>query len=97
MPAVVKATHALGRPGNDVRYAGCHLLLAARAPEGPVRAVARDPLNEPFAVAVGLSAFDPTEGTVQIELRVVSATAMGSGHAPIVAGQRRREHQAVRT
>lgn len=68
--------------------AGSHLLLAARAPEGLGGAGARDPADEPFAVAVGLTAFDPTDGSVQINLGVLTATAMGSGHALIVAGQR---------
>ena len=34
MPAVTQPAHAVGRPGNDMRYAGCHLLLTTRAPVG---------------------------------------------------------------
>ncbi len=86
MPAVVQPTHALGRPGNDMRYAGCHLLLAARAPVGLGRAGAADPADEPFAVTVGLPAFDPTDGSVQIKPGVLAASAMGSGHHSSVGG-----------
>lgn len=88
MSSVVQTTHALGRPGDDVRYAGRHLLLAARAPEGPGRAGAADPANEPFAVAVQLPAGDATDGSVQVELGALRASAVGSGHTPIVAGVR---------
>jgi hypothetical protein len=94
MPAVAQPTHALGRPRNDMRRAGGHLLLASRASEGLGRAGARDPADEPFAIAVGLTAFDPTDGSVQIELGVVTATAMGSRHVPIVAGARLSERHA---
>ena len=89
MPAVPKATYAVGRPGNDMRYAGRHLLLAARTPEGLGRSGARDPADEPFAVTVGLPAFNPSDGTVQIERGVLVASAMGAGHTSIVAGRRR--------
>jgi hypothetical protein len=34
MSAVIQAAHAFSRPGNDVRHAGCHHLLAAGTPEG---------------------------------------------------------------
>jgi hypothetical protein len=64
MPAVAQATHPLGRPRHDMRYAGCHLLLTARAPEGPVRAGSTDPTDEPFAVAVRLAAFNPADRPV---------------------------------
>ena len=87
MPAVVQATHALGRPCDDVRYAGCHLLLASRAPEGPVRAGAADPTDEPLAIAVGLPAFDPTEGSVQVEPGALTTSAVGSGHGSRVGGR----------
>lgn len=87
MPAIPETTHAVGRPGNDMRYAGCHLLLAARAPEGPVRSGAGDPAHEPFAVGVGLAAFDPADGSIQIKLGALTASAMRSGHTSIVAGQ----------
>jgi len=86
MPAVPQATHAVGWPGNDVRYAGCHLLLAARAPEGLGRSGAAHPADEPFAVAVGLPAFDPSDGSEQVELGALTASAMGAVHTPIVAG-----------
>ena len=92
--AVPEATHAVGRPGNDMRYAGRHLLLAARTPEGPVRSGPRDPADEPFPVTVGLSAFDPTDGAVQVELGVLPASAMGAGHTPIVAEQRLSRQRA---
>jgi len=89
VPAVVHTTHAIGRPRDDVRYAGCHLLLASRAPEGPVRAGAADPTDEPLAIAVGLRAFDATEGSVQVEPGVLTTSAVGSGHESIVAGRSR--------
>ena len=94
MPAVPKPTYAVGRPGNDMRYAGRHLLLAARAPERLGRSGAGDPADKPFAVTVELPAFDSSDGTVQIERGVLRASAMGAGHTSIVAGQRRREHRA---
>ena len=86
MPTLAKATHALGRPGNNMRYAGRHLLLTARAPEGLGRAGATDLADEPFAVTVGLTAFDPAKGAVQIELGALTASAMGSGHLSSVGG-----------
>jgi hypothetical protein len=94
MPTVAQAAHAVSRPGNDMRYAGCHLLLAARTPVGLGRVGSGDPPDEPLAVAVGLTAFDPTDGPVHVKPGVLTAAAMGSGHAPIVAGQKLREHQA---
>jgi len=87
--AVSEATHALGRPGNDMRYAGRHLLLAARTPEGLGGSGPGDPADEPFAVTVGLPAFAPTDGAVQVELGVLTASAMGAGHGSIVAGKGR--------
>jgi len=87
VPAVIQTTHAIGRPRDDVRYAGCYLLLAPRAPEGPVRAGAADPTDEPLAIVVGLPTFDTTEGSVQVEPGVVTAPAVGSGHESIVAGR----------
>ena len=87
MPAVAQATHPLGRPRNDVWYAGCHLLLTARAPEGPVRAVTANPTDEPFAVAVGLAALNSTDGSVQIKPGVLTASAVGSGHGSRVCGR----------
>lgn len=87
MPAVVNSAHTLGRPRHDVRYAGCHLLLTARAPEGPVRAGATDPTDEPLAVAVGLPALTPTDGSLQVEPGVLTTSAVGSGHESIVAGR----------
>jgi hypothetical protein len=94
MPAVAQPAHAFGRPCNDMRCAGGHLLLAAGAPEGLGRARARNPADEPFAVALGLTTFDPTDGSVQIKLGVLTATTMGSGHTPIVAGQGLSERHA---
>jgi hypothetical protein len=81
VPAVAHPTHAVGRPGNDMRYSGGHLLLAAGAPVGLGR-VAGDPADEPFTVTVGLTTLTPTEGTVQIQVGGHMTTAMGSGHAP---------------
>lgn len=95
MPAVIQTTHAIGRPRDDVRYAGCHLLLASRAPEGPVRAGAADPTDEPLAIALGLPTFDTTEGSVQIEPRVLTTSAVGSGHTSIVAGRSQAGHRQV--
>ena len=86
MPAVIQATDALGRPGNDMRYAGGNLLLTARTPERFGRAGSADPADEPFPVRVGLAAFHPADGPVQIELGGLTTSAMGSGHEPIVAG-----------
>lgn len=62
MPPVAEATHPLGRPGNDMPYSGCHLLLAARTPKGLRRAGAGDALDEPLAVAVQLTTFHPAQG-----------------------------------
>jgi hypothetical protein len=87
MPAVAQPTHAVGRPGNDMRYAGCHLLLAARAPVGLGRVGARDPADEPLAVTVELTAFDPTDGSVQIKPGVLAAAAVGSSHPTSLGGQ----------
>ena len=87
MPAVVKATHTFGGPGDDMRDAGPHFLLTTRAPEGPGRASTADPANKPLAVGVGLSSLDPTDGPVQIELGGLTTSAMGSRHVPIVAGK----------
>jgi len=86
VPAVVQTTHAIGRPRDNVRYAWCYLLLASRAPEGPVRAGAADPTDEPLAIVVGLPTFDATEGSVQVEPGVLTTSAVGSGHESIVAG-----------
>ena len=86
MPAIVQAAHAVGGPGNDMRYAVCNLLLAARAAEGLGRAGAADPAYEPLAIAVRLAAWHPADGSVQIELGALRASAMRSGHAAIVAG-----------
>src|SRR5450631_218756 len=86
MPAVVQAAHAFGRPGHDMRYARRQLLLAARTPVGLGRTGATDPADEPFAVAVGLTAFDPTDGSVEVELGDLKTSTMGSGHATTIAG-----------
>ena len=86
VPAVVEPAHAVGRPGNDMRYAGYHLLLASRAPVGLGRVGAGDPADEPVAVTVGLAAFDPTDGSPHIKLGSLVASAVGSGHRPIIAG-----------
>ena len=94
MPAIVQAAHAVGGPGNDMRYAVCNLLLAARAAEGLGRAGATDPAYEPFAIAVRLTARHPADGSVQIELGAFRASAMRSGHAPIVAGSGKRKATA---
>ena len=96
MPAVPETTHTVGRPGNDMRYAGCHLLLATRTPEGLGRSGAGDPADEPFAVPVGLAAFHPTHGSIQVELRVLTESAMGTRHTTIVAGQRLDRYRAGR-
>lgn len=95
VPAVVQTTHALGRPRNHMRYSGCYLLLTTRAPEGPFRAGAADPTDEPLAVAVGLTAFDPTDGSFKIKPGVLTASAVGSGHAPIVAGAGNEDAQRI--
>src|SRR5665647_899880 len=87
MPAVLQATHTISRPGNDMRYAGCHLLLTARAPEGLVRAGPADSADEPLTVAVGLTARDPSDGTVQIELGALWSSAMSSGHGSSVGAK----------
>ena len=87
MPSVVHATHALGRPRDDVRYTGCYLLLAARAPERPGRAGAGDPTDEPLAIAVGLSALTPADGPTKVERRVLRTSAVGSGHASRVGAE----------
>ena len=94
MPSVAQATHAVCRPGNDMRYAGRHLLLAARTPVGLGRVDPSDPADKPLAVAVRLTPFDPAYGPVQVELDPLSTSAMGSGHAPIIAGQGVGGHQA---
>jgi hypothetical protein len=94
MPSVAKATHAVRRPGNDMGYAGRHLLLAARTPIGLGRVDASDPADEPLAVAVRLAPFDPADGSVQVELGPLVTSAMGSGHAPIIAGRAVGEHHA---
>jgi hypothetical protein len=87
MPSIAQSTHAVSRPGNDMRYAGRHLLLAARTPVGLGRVDAGNPADEPLAVAVRLTPFDPADGSVQVELGPLVTSAMGSGHAPIVAGR----------
>ena len=87
MTAVVQPTHAVGRPGNNMRYAGCHLLLAARAPVGLGRVGAGDPADEPVTGIVGLAALHPTDGPVQIQRVSLVASAMRSGHALIIAGR----------
>src|SRR5665648_280428 len=87
MPTVHQATHPISRPGNDMRYAGRHFLLTARAPEGPVRAGPADPTDEPLTVAVGLPARDPSYGTVQIELGALWTSAMSSGHGSSVGAE----------
>ena len=86
MPTVLQATHPISRPGNDMRYAGRHLLLTARAPEGLVRAGPADPADEPLTIAVGLTARGPSDGTVQIELGALWTSAMSSGHGSSVGG-----------
>jgi hypothetical protein len=86
MPPVVQSAHPIGGPGNDMWHARCDLLLTAGAPEGPLRARTTDPTHEPFTVAVELPSLDPTDGSLQIKPGVLTASAVGSGHAPIVAG-----------
>ena len=76
MSSVVQATHAVSRPGNDVRCAGCHLLLTARAPEGLGRAGATDPADKPLTVAVGLAARGSANGALQVELAALATSAM---------------------
>ena len=93
MASVAQATHAVSRPGNDMRYAGRDLLLAARTPVGLGRVGPGDPADEPIAVVVGLSPFDPAYGSVQVERGRLLTSAMGSGHAPIIAGQGAGERQ----
>jgi hypothetical protein len=66
MPAVAQTTHAVSRPGNDMRRTGCDLLLASRAPVGLGGVHAGDPADEPLAVAVGLAPFDPTDRSVEV-------------------------------
>ena len=51
MPTVTQTTHAVRRPGNDMGYAGCDLLLAARAPVGLACALARHAPDQKFPVA----------------------------------------------
>lgn len=80
MPAVAQPAHAVGWPGNHMRYAGCHLLLAAWAPVGLGRVGTGDPADEPFAVNVGLTALDPPDGSVQVKLGALIASAMGTWH-----------------
>jgi len=87
VPTVAQAAHPVSRPGNNVRYAGCDLLLAARAPVGLGGVHAGDPPDEPLPVAVGLAPFDPTDGPVEVELGALNASAMWSRHGPIVAGR----------
>lgn len=87
MPALVQTTHAVGWPGHDMRYAGGHLLLAARTAEGPIRASTAHPTDKPFAVAVELTPLDPADGSVQVELCPLVTSAMGSGHTSIIAGR----------
>ena len=84
MPAVAQPTHAVGRPGNHMRYAGCHLLLAARAPVGLGRVGPGDPADEPLAVRVRLAARGATDGAGEVELGVVAATTVRAGHASSV-------------
>lgn len=95
VPAVVQTTHALGRPRNHMRCSGCYLLLTTRAPEGPVRAGAADPTDEPFAVAVQLPAPSPADCSLKIKPGVLTASAVGSGHAPIVAGGGNEDAQRI--
>jgi hypothetical protein len=94
VPPVVQAAYALGWPGHDMGYAGCHFLLTAGAPKRPRRAGTADPANEPLAVAVRLTAFDPADGSVKVEPGVLTASAMGSGHGSSVGGlhDRRPRH-----
>ena len=80
MPAVIHAAHAIGRPGNNMRYAGQYLLLAPRTQERPGRAGPGDPADEPFTVAVGLPTLDPADSPTQIETGVLATSAMRSGH-----------------
>lgn len=86
MSAVRQAPDAISRPGDDVRYGGCDLLLTARASVGPCGAGAADPADEPFTVTMGLTARGPADGTVQIELGALTTSAMWTGHTSIVAG-----------
>jgi hypothetical protein len=88
MPPVLQAAHALCWPGDDMRYAGGHLLLAARAPERLRRAGTGDVADEPFAVAVELAAFDPTDGAVQIKPGALGTSSVGSGHGSRISGRR---------
>jgi hypothetical protein len=97
MAAVIQAAHALGRPGHDMRYAGCHFLLAARAPEGPRRPGTADPADEPLAVAVGLPTGDPADGSAEVELGALTASAMGSRHGPSLGGDEQGEGMRVLT
>lgn len=87
MPTITQTAHAISRPGNDMRYAGCDLLLTAGAAVGLGRVDPGDPADEPLAVAVGLTPLGPPDGSVQIELGALVASAMGSGHVLIVAGR----------
>lgn len=85
MSPVLQPAHTVSRPGHDMCGAGHHLLLTARAPEGLRSTGAADPADEPFAVAVGLAAWNTADGTFEVELGALGASAMWSGHVPIVA------------
>jgi hypothetical protein len=83
--AVIQATQAISRPGNDVRHARLHHLLAAGAPEGLGSTRAADPADEPFAISVRLTPRGSADGPLQIKLGALGTSAMWSGHAPIVS------------
>jgi hypothetical protein len=85
MSAVIQATQAISRPGDNVRYARWNHLLAAGAPEGLGRTRAADPADEPFTITVRLTAGCSADGALQIKLGALGTSAMLSGHAPIVS------------
>ena len=78
VPALVQATDAVGRPDHHVRHAGTHVLRP----------------DEPLAAGVLLAPLDPAEGATVVQRRVVTATAVGTGHTPIVPNAGSGRHGA---
>ena len=78
-------------------YAGSHVLGAAGAQVGTGGSGAGDGADEPLAAGVLLPSLDAAEGAAVVQRRLVTAAAVGSGHASIVPNAARGRHGAPAT
>jgi hypothetical protein len=94
VPALVQPADAVGGPDHDMGYAGSHVLGAAGAQVGTGGPGAGDRADEPLAAGVLLPPRCAAEGAAVVQRRLVTATAVCSGHVLIVPNGTRRRHGA---